>query len=61
MQKLTEGSEFGVDAVAKAVKAIEAAKRSQETGSLASVTESVDTLHRTLNLFRGVLQRIGNR
>ncbi len=61
VQKLTEGSEFGVDAVAKAIKSIEAAKRSLEAGSLSTVTESVDTLNRTLNLFRGVMQRIGNR
>ncbi len=61
VQKLTEGSEFGVDAVSKAVKSIEAARRSLEVGSLSTVTESVDTLNRTLNLFRGVLQRIGNR
>jgi molecular chaperone DnaK len=61
VQKLTEGSEFGVDAVAKAIKSIEAAKRSLEVGSLSTVTESVDTLNRTLNLFRGVMQRIGNR
>ena len=61
VQKLTEGSEFGVDAVSKAVKSIEAARRSLEVGSLSTVTESVDTLNRTLNLFRGVMQRIGNR
>ncbi len=61
VQKITEGSEFGVDAVAKAIKSIEAARRSLEVGSLATVTESVDTLHRTMNLFKGVMQRIGNR
>jgi molecular chaperone DnaK len=61
VQKLTEGSEFGIDAVAKAIKSIEVAKRSLEAGSLSTVTESVDTLNRTLNLFRGVMQRIGNR
>ncbi len=61
VQRLTEGSEFGVDAVAKAVKSIEAAKRAMEGGSLATVQDSVDTLNRTLNLFKGVLQRIGNR
>ncbi len=61
VQKVTEGSEFGVDAVAKAIKSIEAARRALEVGSLSTVTESVDTLNRTLNLFRGVMQRIGNR
>jgi molecular chaperone DnaK len=61
VQKITEGSEFGVDAVAKAVKSIEAARRSLDVGTLTTVTEAVDTLNRTLNLFKGVMQRIGNR
>jgi molecular chaperone DnaK len=61
VQKITEGSEFGVDAVAKALRAVESAKRTVEQGNLAAVAESVDTLSRTLNLFRGVMQRIGGR
>ena len=61
VQKITEGSEFGVDAVAKALRAVESAKRTVEQGNLAAVAESVDTLSRTLNLFRGVMQRIGGK
>jgi molecular chaperone DnaK len=61
VQQVTEGSEFGVDAVAKAVKGLETARRAKEAGNLAAVTEAVDTLNRTLNLFRGVIQRIGTR
>jgi len=61
VQKVTEGSEFGVDAVAKAVKGLESARRAREQGNLAAVAEAVDTLNRTLNLFRGVIQRIGTR
>ncbi|MBL8951634.1 MAG: molecular chaperone DnaK [Myxococcaceae bacterium] len=61
VQKVTEGSEFGVDAVAKAVKGLESARRAREQGNLAAVSEAVDTLNRTLNLFRGVIQRIGTR
>jgi molecular chaperone DnaK len=61
VQKLTEGSEFGVDAVAKAVKGLESARRARDGNNLAAVTEAVDTLNRTLNLFRGVIQRIGTR
>ena len=61
VQKVTEGSEFGVDAVAKALRALEGAKRTLETGNLSAVSESVDTLTRTLNLFKGVMQRIGGR
>ncbi len=59
VQKLTEGTEFGVDALAKGVKNIEAGQRALEGEALAVVVESVDQLTRTLNVFRGVLQRIG--
>ena len=61
VQQVTEGSEFGVDAVAKAVKSLEGAKRALEGGSLTALSDAIDTLNRTLNLFRGVLQRIGTR
>jgi molecular chaperone DnaK len=61
VQQVTEGSEFGVDAVAKAVKGLESARRVRDGGNLAAVSEAVDTLNRTLNLFRGVIQRIGTR
>jgi molecular chaperone DnaK len=61
VQQVTEGSEFGVDAVAKAVKGLESARRARDQGNLAAVSEAVDTLNRTLNLFRGVIQRIGTR
>ncbi|MBI3185795.1 MAG: molecular chaperone DnaK [Myxococcales bacterium] len=60
VQKITDGSEFGVDAVAKAVKHVEAGKRALEGGALSAVTEAHDQLSRTLNLFRGVVQRIGS-
>ena len=29
--------------------------------SNSAVSDSIDTLHRTMNLFKGVMQRIGNR
>ncbi len=61
VQQVTEGSEFGVDAVAKAVKGLETARRARDQGNLAAVSDAVDTLNRTLNLFRGVIQRIGTR
>jgi molecular chaperone DnaK len=60
VQRITDGSEFGVDAVAKALKSMEVAKRSMESATLSAITESIDQLSRTLNLFRGVVQRIGN-
>jgi molecular chaperone DnaK len=61
VQKITDGSEFGVDAVAKAMKNLELAKRAIEGSNLAPVADSIDQLTRTLNLFRGVVQRIGNK
>jgi molecular chaperone DnaK len=61
VQQVTDGSEFGVDAVAKGVKSLESARRIRESGNLASVIEAIDQLNRTLNLFRGVIQRIGTR
>ncbi len=59
VQKATEGSEFGVDAVAKGIKTLETARRTLENGSLSAVAESAEALSRTINLFRGVMQRIG--
>ena len=43
VQKLTEGSEFGVDAVAKAIKGLESAKRARDQGNLAF--EVIDRIH----------------
>ncbi len=60
VQRITDGSEFGVDAVAKALRSIESGKRALESSTLAAVTDAIDQLSRTLNLFRGVVQRIGN-
>ncbi|MFZ5469531.1 MAG: molecular chaperone DnaK [Myxococcota bacterium] len=61
VQKLTDGSEFGVDAVAKAVKHLEGGRRAIEGNApLEAVSEAVDQLSRTLNVFKGVMQRIGN-
>jgi molecular chaperone DnaK len=59
LQQATNGSEFGQDAVGKANRALESARQVVERGDLNRVTESIDTLTRTLSLFRGVLQRIG--
>jgi molecular chaperone DnaK len=60
VQQITDGSEFGVDAVAKAMKSLETGKRALEANTLSQVTEAIDQLSRTLNLFHGVVQRIGN-
>ncbi len=58
LQKATAGSEFGSDAVTKANKALEVAKGAAAGPSLAKVNESLDTLTKTMTLFKGVLQRI---
>jgi molecular chaperone DnaK len=60
LQKATQGSEFGQDALAKAKQALETAKVASEATELKRVTDSIDTLTRTVSLFKGVLQRIGH-
>ncbi|MCC6335942.1 MAG: molecular chaperone DnaK [Myxococcales bacterium] len=59
LQEATRGSEFGQDAISKANRALEQASKASEAADLARVTESIDTLTRTISLFKGVLQRIG--
>ncbi len=59
LQQATQGSEFGQDALQKAKQALDAAKVAGEGVELKRVTESIDTLTRTVSLFKGVLQRIG--
>ncbi|MFO0600057.1 MAG: molecular chaperone DnaK [Myxococcaceae bacterium] len=58
LQTATAGSEFGNDALNKAKTALEAARQSMESTDLARITQSIDTLSRTISLFKGVLQRI---
>ena len=59
LQQATDGSDFGPEAIARANRALETASQVAERGDTARVTESIDTLTRTLSLFKGVLQRIG--
>ncbi|MBL8921504.1 MAG: molecular chaperone DnaK [Myxococcaceae bacterium] len=58
LDKATQGSEFGRDAIAKAKTALEAARKAAEGPLLVRVNESADTLNRTVSLFKGVLERI---
>jgi molecular chaperone DnaK len=60
LQKATQGSEFGQDALQKAKQALDAAQSASEAIELKRVTDSIDTLTRTVSLFKGVLQRIGH-
>jgi molecular chaperone DnaK len=59
LREATRGSEFGADALARAESAMTQAKTAATVGDLARVSESIDTLTRTISLFKGVLQRIG--
>jgi molecular chaperone DnaK len=54
----TNGSEFGSDAVSKAARSIEQATKALSSNNLAAVSEAVDQLNRTINLFKGVIQRM---
>ena len=59
LQKATEGSEFGQDALGKATQALEFARAVGEGTDLKKYGDGIDTLTRTVSLFKGVLQRIG--
>jgi molecular chaperone DnaK len=58
-QQATQGSDFGVDAVAKARTAVDAANASLEKGTLAQVMGAIDVMTRSKSVFQGVLQRLG--
>ena len=58
LDKATQGSEFGKDAITKAKSALDAARKAFDAPVLSKVTDSIDTLTRTVSLFKGVLERI---
>jgi molecular chaperone DnaK len=58
LDQATKGSEFGQDAIGKAKSALEGARKAFDSPLLSKVTESADTLNRTIALFKGVLDRI---
>ncbi|MDP3237878.1 MAG: molecular chaperone DnaK [Myxococcales bacterium] len=58
LDKATQGSEFGQDAISKAKSALENARKAFDAPMLSKVNESMDTLTRTISLFKGVLERI---
>jgi molecular chaperone DnaK len=58
LDKVTQGSEFGQDAISKAKGALENARKAFDSPALSKVNESMDTLTRTIGLFKGVLERI---
>ena len=51
------GSEFGADAVKKARGVIERAQRAIEAKDVQAIGEATEALTRTLNMFKGVVQK----
>jgi molecular chaperone DnaK len=59
VKSLTAGSDFGAEALTKAERALEDARKALAGDRLSAVTDAVDQMVRTINLFRGVIQRMG--
>ncbi len=59
VQSLLAGSDFGQDALAKAEGVLERARRAMDGADLAALKTSNEALGRTLNMFKGVVQKIG--
>jgi molecular chaperone DnaK len=59
VQSLTAGSDFGADALNKAIRNIDDAQKALGGESLTAVVDATDQMSRTVNLFRGVIQRMG--
>jgi molecular chaperone DnaK len=59
MRRVTAGSEFGVEALARAEKLLAGAEGAARGSDLKLLTESLDQLTRTIGLFRGVIGRMG--
>ena len=59
VKQITTGSEFGVDVVAKAEKTLAEARKALDQNQRGEIVQSHDQMSRTLNLFRGVIQRMG--
>jgi molecular chaperone DnaK len=59
VREITNGSDFGADVLVRAEKTLTAARRALDQNRLGEIVESQDQMSRTLNLFRGVIQRMG--
>jgi molecular chaperone DnaK len=59
VKEITVGTDFGAEAIHRAQKTIAAAKGALQQNALPPVVEALDQVSRTLNLFQGVIQRIG--
>ncbi|HZA14294.1 MAG TPA: molecular chaperone DnaK [Myxococcaceae bacterium] len=59
VRQITVGSDFGVDVIARAEKTLSQARQALDQNKLRDIVECQDQMSRTLNLFRGVIQRMG--
>jgi len=61
VKQITGGSEFGVDALKSGEESLHGGIEALKGRSLAAIVHSTDQLTRTLNAFRGVIQRVGSQ
>jgi molecular chaperone DnaK len=59
VKAITVGSDFGAEVLSRAEKTLSQARRALDQNTLREIVESQDQTSRTLNLFRGVIQRMG--
>jgi molecular chaperone DnaK len=59
VRTVLEGSDFGQEAIRKAEGVLERARRALDGNDVASLKTANEQLSRTLNMFRGVVQKIG--
>ena len=57
VEEIIAGSDFGQDAVRKAKTVLERARTAIESRDAQAVTDSMEALTRTLNMFRGVVSK----
>ena len=60
VRELTQGTDFGQDALAKAEQTAAQARTALSSSELSSVVQALEQVGRAVNLFRGVVQRLGN-
>jgi len=61
VREAVAGSGFGLDAVTKSERTVEAAKKALQSAVPAQILESKDALDATVQMFRSVVQRVGRR
>jgi len=59
VRTVLEGSDFGQEAVRKAEGVLERARRALDSQDVGALKTANEQLNRTLNMFRGVVQKIG--